>query len=96
VLAPMASFDYDEPTSVASKVERGFRRTVTRRMVREAGKVRAAGTQVTMIGPGREDLEAIGANMMDPGRRVAVLQASLRTSVESLQRARDDELSWSA
>jgi len=96
VLAPMASFDYDEPASVAGKVERGFRRTVTRRMVREAGKVRAAGTQVTMIGPGREDLEVIGANMMDPGRRVAVLQTSLRTSAEALRRSRDDELSWSA
>ena len=96
VLAPMASFDYDEPASVASKVERGFRRTVTRRMVREAGKVRAAGTQVTMIGPGRQDLEVIGANMMDPGRRVTVLKTSLRTSVDALQRARDDELSWSA
>ena len=96
VLAPMASFDYDEPTSVAGRVERGFRRTVTRRMVREAGKVRSAGTQVTMVGPGRADLEAIGANMMDPGRRVSVLETSLRTSAESLRRSRDDELSWSA
>jgi NTE family protein len=96
VLAPMASFDYDDPTSVAGKVERGFRRTVTRRMVREAGKVRATGTQVTMVGPGRADLEAIGANMMDPVRRQAVLETSLRTSAEALRRARDDELSWSA
>lgn len=96
VLAPMASFEYDEPTSVAGRVERGFRRTVTRRMVREAGKVRATGTQVTMIGPGRDDLEAIGANMMEPGRRIAVLQTSLRTSLEALRRSRDDELSWSA
>jgi NTE family protein len=96
VLAPMASFDYDEPTSVAGKVERGFRRTVTRRMVREAGKVRSMGTQVTMVGPGPDDLEAIGANMMDPGRRLPVLETSLRTSAEALRRSRDDELSWSA
>jgi NTE family protein len=96
VIAPMASFEYDDPSSVAGKVERGFRRTVTRRMVREAGKVRSPGTQVTMVGPGPEDLEAIGANMMDPGRRQAVLETSLRTSVEALRRARDDELSWSA
>ena len=86
----------DDPGSVAGKVERGFRRTVTRRMIREAGKVRSAGTQVTMVGPGRDDLEAIGANMMDPGRRQAVLETSLRTSVEALRRSRDDELSWSA
>ncbi|HEY5031547.1 MAG TPA: patatin-like phospholipase family protein [Actinomycetes bacterium] len=96
VLAPMASVEYDDPTSVAGKVERGFRRTVTRRMVREAGKVRSTGTQVTMIGPGRDDLEAIGANMMDPARRQRVLETSLRTSAEALRRSRDDELSWSA
>lgn len=98
VLAPMASFEYDDPTSVAAKVERGFRRTVTRRVVREARKVRAAGTSVTLIGPGREDLEAIGANMMDPARRRSVLETSLRTSVEALRRARDegDDLSRSA
>lgn len=96
VLAPMASFDYDEPTSVAGRVERGFRRTITRRMVREAAKVRAGGTAVTMVGPGREDLEAIGVNLMDPSRRLSVLETSLRTSEEALRRARADELSWSA
>ncbi len=94
VLAPMTSFSYDEPASVAARVERGFRRTVTRRMVREAGKVRVEGTQVTLLGPGREDLEVIGANLMDPGRRQAVLETSLGTSVEALRRARDDEMSW--
>jgi len=96
VLAPMASFDYDAPSSVGGRIERGFRRTVTRRMVREARKVRARGTRVTMVAPGREDLEAIGANLMDPARRVAVLEASLRTSAQALHRSRDDELSWSA
>lgn len=96
VLAPMASFDYDEPASVAGRVERGFRRTITRRMVREAGKVRAAGTSVTMVGPGRADLEAIGVNLMDPARRLAVLETSMRTSEEALRRARADEMSWSA
>ena len=47
-----------------------------------------------MLGPGREDLEAIGANLMDPSRRAAVLETSLRTSAEALRRARDDEMSW--
>ncbi len=96
VLAPMCSFDYDEPSSVAGRIERGFRRTVTRRMVREAGKVRAAGTTVTMVGPGPEDLQAIGVNLMDPSRRLDVLETSLRTSADALRRARTDELGWSA
>ena len=95
VLAPMASFDYDHPRSVAARVERAFRRTVTRRMLGEAAKVRRAGGSVTMLGPGREDLEAIGTNLMDPSRRVSVLETSVRTSAEALRRARDDEMSWS-
>ena len=51
---------------------------------------------MTLLGPGRLDLEAIGANLMDPSRRHAVIETSLRTSAESLQRARDDEMSWTA
>ncbi|HYN75997.1 MAG TPA: patatin-like phospholipase family protein [Candidatus Limnocylindria bacterium] len=94
VLAPMASFDYDRPSGVAARVERGFRRTVTRRMLSEAAKVRRTGGSVTMLGPGRVDLEAIGANLMDPSRRVAVLETAVRTSAEALRRARADELSW--
>ncbi len=95
VLAPMASFDYDQPGGVAARVERAFRRTVTRRMLGEAAKVRRAGGSVTMLGPGREDLERIGSNLMDPSRRIAVLETSVRTSAAALRRARDDELSWS-
>ena len=98
VLAPMTSLEYDDPTSVAARVERQFRRTVTRRMLREASKVRAAGTRVTLLGPGRVDLTAIGANLMDPARRTAVLETSLETSVQALDRARSHggEVSWSA
>jgi NTE family protein len=96
VLAPMCSFEYDEPTTVGARLERSFRRTLTRRMVREAGKVRAGGTRMTLLGPGREDLQGIGANLMDPTRRKAVLETSLRTSAVALARARDDEMSWTA
>ena len=98
VLAPMTSLEYDEPTSVAARVERQFRRTVTRRMLREASKVRATGTRVTVLGPGRADLTAIGANLMDPARRASVLETSLATSAQALDRARSHggEVSWSA
>ena len=40
----------------------------------------ADGAEVTVIGPGAEDLEAIGGNLMDVGRRPHVLETSLRTS----------------
>jgi len=84
VLAPMVSFDYDEPASLVGRVERRFRRAMTRRVLHEAGKVRRQGTAVTILGPGREDLEAIGINLMDPRRRVRVLDTSLRTSARAL------------
>ncbi len=80
VLSPMTSLRYDKPATVAGRVERQLRRLVTRRLVREVKKVAATGTRVTLLGPGRDDLETIGANLMDPTRRERVLETSLRTS----------------
>jgi NTE family protein len=84
VLAPMISFDYDEPASVVGRVERRFRRLMTKKVLREAGRVRRRGSTVTLLGPGREDLEAIGINLMDHRRRSAVLDTSLRTTAAAL------------
>jgi NTE family protein len=84
VLSPMTSFTFDEPETVVGRLERRFRRLVTRRLQREAAKVRRTGTRVTLLGPGREDLEAIGVNLMDPSRRAKVLETSLRTSAAAL------------
>jgi NTE family protein len=91
VLAPMASFAYDRPRSPVARAERQLRRTVTRRVLVEATGVRAAGTQVTLLGPGPDDLQAMGANLMDPRRRTAVLATSLRTSADALRRAGGSE-----
>lgn len=87
VLSPMTSLDYDRPDTVAGRVERSFRRLVTRRLIGEVKKVAATGTKVTLLGPGAEDLAAIGANLMDPRRRAAVLETSLRTSAAALRAA---------
>jgi NTE family protein len=84
VLAPMISFDYDEPGTVIGRMERRFRRAMTKRVLHEAGKVRRQGTAVTLLGPGREDLEAIGVNLMDHRRRTSVLDTSLRTTAAAL------------
>jgi NTE family protein len=90
VLSPMTSFTYDEPESVVGRLERRFRRLVTRRLLRETAKVRRSGTRVTLLCPGREDLEVIGVNLMDPARRAAVLDTSLRTSAAALAAVDDD------
>ena len=47
--------------------------------------VRAAGASVYALGPGPQDLEAIGANLMDSRRRELVLDTSLRTSAHAWQ-----------
>ena len=85
VLAPQASFDADAPTQWATRLERQWRNRVTRRVLREASAVHRQGTEVTILGPGREDLEAMGGNLMDLTRRPLVIQTSLRTSAVALR-----------
>jgi NTE family protein len=86
VLAPMASFAFDRPRSPVARVERRFRRAATRRLLAEATRLCEAGTAVTLLGPGPEDLQLMGANLMDPRRRNDVLATSLRTSAAALRR----------
>jgi NTE family protein len=80
VLAPMAAFAYDRPKSLVARAERRFRRALTRRLLREASVVRAAGSRVRMLAPGPADLSELGVNLMNPRRRVAVLETALRTT----------------
>ena len=87
VLSPMTSLEYDRPASLAGRLERRFRRLVTKRVVGEVKKVARTGTRVTLLGPGAQDLAAIGANLMDPRRRARVLETSLRTSTAALRAA---------
>jgi predicted acylesterase/phospholipase RssA len=84
VLAPMVSFAYDSPRSPIARAERRWRRGLTRRLLREAAAVRASGTRVVMFAPGSEDLAALGANLMDPGRRRTVLETALRTTAAAM------------
>ncbi len=80
VLAPQVSFETDAPSQLVSRLERQWRTRVTAKALKEMNVVHADGAQVTMIGPGRADLEAIGGNLMDVGRRPVVIETSLRTS----------------
>ena len=94
VLAPQVSFDTDSPTQMTTRIERQWRARVTARALREMATVHAEGTEVTMIGPGREDLEAMGGNLMDVSRRPRVIETSLRTSLAAL--ADPATLPWAA
>lgn len=85
VLAPQVSFDADAPTHWATRLERQWRARVTRNVMREVATVHSQGTEVTVLGPGHDDLEAFGGNLMDVSRRPLVLETSLRTSALALR-----------
>lgn len=84
VLAPQVSFVKDAPTHWRTRVERQWRNRVTLRCLRELARVHADGAEVTVLGPGEEDLEAFGSNLMDVSRRPRVIETSLRTSAHAL------------
>lgn len=85
VVAPMVSFEGDEPDGLLSRLERRWRGSVTRRCMREVEELESEGTQVTVLGPGVDDLEAMGGNVMDGRRRIHVLETSLITSKQALE-----------
>ncbi|MDP9219524.1 MAG: patatin-like phospholipase family protein, partial [Actinomycetota bacterium] len=87
VVAPMVSFAMDEPTQLTTKLERRWRARVTRRCLHEVALLHRGGTDVTVIGPGPQDLQAIGGNLMDVGRRESVLRTSLETTPAALRDA---------
>jgi NTE family protein len=92
VLAPMAARGYDRPSSVIGRIERGYRHRVTRQMLQEVIRVRQDGaTTVTVLCPDAEDLEVLGTNLMDPSRRVEVLDTARRTVGAALASERIDQ-----
>jgi NTE family protein len=83
VLAPMASTEPDHPLQPHLRLERRVRQLLTRLLLREAKALAAQGKRVTVVTPGPRDLAVMGANLMDPKRRQAVLEVSLGTSAGS-------------
>jgi len=86
VLAPMASTEPDHPLQPHLRIERRLRQLITRAVLRQAKLLAVQGKRVTVVTPGPKDLAVMGANLMDAGRRQAVLETSLRTSADSLAR----------
>ena len=86
VLAPMASVVSDSPRKPHERLERRLRWLLTHALLRDAHVLRSRGVKVTVITPGPEELAVMGVNLMDPRRRQAVLETSLRTSAAALSR----------
>jgi NTE family protein len=71
---------------------RYFRNGSGRRLGSEAKKLRATGTEVVLIQPVDEDLEAMGPNLMSRRNRNPVISTAQRTVAEQLQRPENREL----
>jgi NTE family protein len=80
VIAPMVTAAQERMPGVLRRLEQRWRSEVTKQARAECSALEATGTRVRMVGPGAEDLAAIGSNVMVSARRQAVLETSLRTS----------------
>jgi NTE family protein len=69
-----------------------FRRASGRRLGSEAKKLRASGTEVVLVQPTGDDLEAMGPNLMRSGNRNRVIDVARRTVAEQLRDPRNREL----
>jgi NTE family protein len=63
-----------------------------RRLGSEAKRLRARGTEVVLIQPTGEDLEAMGPNLMSPRRRNQVIEVARRTVAAQLREPLNREL----
>jgi len=79
VVAPMSSRAPGRRSGLG-RAEAVLRRVMTRILSAECAALSAAGTRVVRIEPTAADLAAMGGNLMDPRRRPAVLETSLRTT----------------
>ncbi len=87
VLAPMASRCPDNPLHPFSRIERRVRRYMTAIVDREIAQLRQAGIKVLRIEPQARDLQAFGFDMMNPKRRLTVLNTALDTRVKTTANA---------
>jgi NTE family protein len=86
VLAPMASIDVDRGTTFLGRLERAVRRAITRSILADVARLRAAGVRVYVVTPEPEDLATMGVNLMNPEHRTDVLESARRTAAGQLRR----------
>lgn len=86
VLMPLGMRAVDRSWHPLVRTERCVRWFTTRRTLREVGKLRAAGTRVTVLTPDPEVLATMGWNVMDARRRLRVLEVALRTTAAAWRR----------
>jgi NTE family protein len=85
LIAPMVSSASTDPHGVGRRIESAvLRREMSRIVAREVRLLEESGTRVLRVHPGAKDLDAMGANFMDPRHRLAALDVALQTVASTL------------
>lgn len=84
-LNPTSSLHPPHAWNPAERVAHVMRRGSGRRLGWEARKLRNAGTELVLIQPTRQDLDAMGVNLMSTRRRHEVIETAIRTVTEQLR-----------
>jgi NTE family protein len=87
-LNPTSSLDSVPIRTPGDAVGAWVRRESGKRLGHEARKLRAEGTEVVLVQPTRDDLRAMGNNLMSRARRVAVAETAVRTTAVELRKLR--------
>jgi NTE family protein len=91
-LNPMSSVAPVAGGSPADRFARVMRAAAGRRLAHEARKLRAEGTDVLILQPGREDCALMGLNLMSGSRRVQVMEQARKSTARELHRLRGTQL----
>ena len=91
-LNPMSSVAPVAGGSPADRFARLMRAAAGRRLGHEARKLRAEGTDVVILQPGREDCALMGLNLMSGSRRVQVMEQARKSIARELRRLRGSRL----
>jgi NTE family protein len=91
-LNPTSSLHPARAWNPAERLARAFRNGSGRLLGSEAKQLRAQGTKVALIQPLRQDLDAMGPNLMSRRNRNPVIATAQRTVGEQLRRPENREL----
>ena len=78
-LNPTSSLHAPQPRTLGERAAATLRQTSGRRLGSEAKRVRASGTEVLLIQPTVQDLDAMGTNLMSGKRRHQVIEVAVQT-----------------
>lgn len=89
VLAPMGALHTAHPPGTLARLDHRVRRWISRRILADAARLRSTGVRVSVLAPAQAELDVMGLNLMDPSRRLAVLESARRGVRHRLGVARD-------